>query len=110
MPRKGFDLLAKPVGRIVLNLEALLSYCHVVIRERGATSVEGQGRLGFLQRITDQSVILLVTMADTSDDRTRLTRLNGQRHFRRRLHTCRDSAAPRPHQPSVLEQGVLAHK
>ena len=43
-----FDSLQKPLGRIVLNLEALLSYCHVVTRERGATSVGGARALGLL--------------------------------------------------------------
>ena len=70
-----FDSLQKPLGRIVLNLEALLSYCHVVTRERGATSAEGQRCLEFLQCITEQSVVLLGMMADASDECMLLTRL-----------------------------------
>ena len=69
-----FDSLQKPLGKIVLNLEALLSYCHVVTRERGATSVEGQRCLEFLQCITEQNVVLLGMMADASDECMLLTR------------------------------------
>jgi hypothetical protein len=37
-----FDSLQKPLGRIVLNLEALVRYCHLVIRDRGAGSERGE--------------------------------------------------------------------
>ena len=38
-----FDSLQKPLGRIVLNLEAITSYCHIVGRDRGPSSVGVQG-------------------------------------------------------------------
>ena len=36
-----FDSLQRPWGKIVVNLEALVSYCRVVVRDRGATSEDG---------------------------------------------------------------------
>jgi len=69
-----FDSLQKPLGRIVLNLEALLSYCHIVIRERGHASEEGQGCMGFVQAMTEVNVILLGMMADAADECMILTR------------------------------------
>ena len=69
-----FDSLQKPLGRIVLNLEALLSYCHVVTRERSANSPEVPRCLEFLQCITEQNVLLLGMMADASDECMMLTR------------------------------------
>ena len=65
----------------MLSLEALLSYCHVVTQDRGATSAEGQGCLEFLQRTTGQNVILLGMMDDASDEHTLLTRLMGKDTF-----------------------------
>jgi hypothetical protein len=49
-----FDSLQKPLGRIVLNLEAITSYCHIVTRDRGPSSVEGQGCGAFLNALTDE--------------------------------------------------------
>ena len=69
-----FDSLQKPLGRIVLNLEALLSYCLIVIRERGHASEEGQGCMGFVQAMTEVNVILLGMMADAADECMILTR------------------------------------
>ena len=69
-----FDSLQKPLGRIVLNLEALLSYCYVVVRERGQTSEEGQGCMALLQAMTEENVILLGMMADAADECMILTR------------------------------------
>ena len=65
-----FGSRPQPLGWLLLNLEARLSYSHVVSREAGPRQWMGQGRLGFLQRITDQNVILLGMVADASDDRT----------------------------------------
>ena len=36
------DPRQRPLENIVINLEELVSYCHMVVRDRGATS-EGQG-------------------------------------------------------------------
>ena len=51
-----------------------MSYCHVVVRDRGATSEEGQGCATFLTLLTEKNVILLGMMADGSDERVLLTR------------------------------------
>ena len=69
-----FDSLQKPLGRITLNLEALLSYCYIVVRERGQTSEEGQGCMALLQALTEENVILLGMMADAADECMILTR------------------------------------
>ena len=61
--------------RIVLNLEALLSYCHLVVRERGATPEEGHWRLALLASLPAESVILLGMMVDASDECMILSRL-----------------------------------
>ena len=51
-----------------------MSYCHVVVRDRGATSEEGQGCVAFLSLLTEENVILLGMMVDGSDARIVLTR------------------------------------
>ena len=76
-----FDSLQKPLGRIVLNLEALLSYCNLVVRERGPTSLDGQGCISFLDSLTEENVILLGMMADASDECMILTRFMDQESF-----------------------------
>ena len=76
-----FDSLQKPLGRIVLNLEALLSYCTLVVRERGPTSDEGQGCIAFLECLTEENVILLGMMADASDECMILTRFMDKEAF-----------------------------
>ena len=45
-----------------------MSYGHAVVRDRGATSEEGQGCVAFLTRLTEENVILLGMMADGSDE------------------------------------------
>ena len=57
----------KTLGCIVLNLEAIISYGHIVSRERGPSSAEGQGCGAFLNALTEESVILLGMIADASD-------------------------------------------
>ena len=52
-----FESLQKPLRRRVINLEALASYCHVVVRYRGATSEEGQVCVACLMILTEENVI-----------------------------------------------------
>jgi hypothetical protein len=47
-----------------LNLEAIISYCHIVGRDRGPSSVYGQCCGAFLNALTEESVILLGMIAD----------------------------------------------
>ena len=63
-----FDSLQKPLGKLVINLEAPVSYCHVVVRDRAATSEAGQGCVACLMLMTEENVILLGMMADASDE------------------------------------------
>ena len=51
-----------------------MSYCHVVVRERGATSEEGQGCVAFFQVLTEENVILLGATVDGNDECLILTR------------------------------------
>ena len=76
-----FDSLQKPLGRIVLNLEAIISYCHIVSRDRGPSSAEGQGCGAFLNALTEESVILLGMIADASDECMMVTRLMDREIF-----------------------------
>ena len=76
-----FDSLQKPLGRIVLNLEAITSYCHIVTRDRGPSSVEGQGCGAFLNALTEESVILLGMIADASDECMMVTRMMDREIF-----------------------------
>ena len=41
-----FDSRQRPLGKIVINLEALVSYCHGVVRDRGATECDLLGHDG----------------------------------------------------------------
>jgi hypothetical protein len=77
-----FDSLQKPLGRIVLNLEALVRYCHLVIRDRGAGSEEGQGCLAFLHSLTEENVTLLGMMAGAADECMILTRFMDRGAFK----------------------------
>jgi hypothetical protein len=78
---RRFDSLHKPLGRIVLNLEAINNYCHIVGRDRGPSSVEGQGCGAFLNALTEESVIWLGMIADASDECTMVTRLMDREIF-----------------------------
>ena len=60
---------------MVLNIEEIISYCHIVGRDRGTLSVEGQGCGAFLNALVEESVILLGTIADASDECMMVTRL-----------------------------------
>ena len=64
----------------MINLEALVSYCHVVVRDRGATSEEGQNCAACIKILTQENVIILGVMADGSDERMLLSRfMDGDR-------------------------------
>ena len=76
-----FDSLQKPLGRTVVTLEALVSYCHLVIRERRATSEERQGCAAPLSSLTEENVILMGMMGDASDECTILTRFMDRETF-----------------------------
>ena len=85
-------LFNKSRGSIALNLEAIISYCHIVSRDRGPSLVEGQDCGAFLNALTEESVILLGMVADAGDICTMATRLMGREIFD--VGTCGQNLMP----------------
>ena len=79
--KPSFRLFAKPLGRIVLNLEAIANYCHIVGRGRGPSSVKGQGCGAFLKALAEESVILLGMIVGASDEYMMATRMMDREIF-----------------------------
>ncbi len=73
--KQRFDSIQKPLGRIVLNLEALIATATIVLDERGPNSNEGSGAADFLNLLSDEVVVLLGMMADASDECMIVTRM-----------------------------------
>ncbi len=74
--KQRFDSTAKPLGRCVMNLDALLTTCRIIrgTRERGSEA--GQTCANFLNLIIGQPEVILLMgmMADASDECLVLTR------------------------------------
>ena len=81
--KQRFDSTAKPLGRCVLNLDAVISTMNIVCGEYPATSKEHRGAAEFLQVLSQEANRILLGMsADASDECLLLTRFFDKEAFR----------------------------
>ena len=72
--KQRFDSTAKPLGRCVWHLDALISTCHIVRDTQGMRTDAGRACNHFLNLLDAQAVVLLGMLADASDECLVLTR------------------------------------
>ena len=81
--KQRFDSTAKPLGRCLLNLDAVISTMNIVCGEHPTTSKEHRGAAEFLHAVSQEAnLILLGMLADASDECLLLTRLLDKEAFR----------------------------
>ena len=81
--KQRFDSTAKPLGRCLLNLDAVISTMNIVCGEYPATSKEHRGAAEFLHVLSQEAnLILLGMLADASDECLLLTRFFDKEAFR----------------------------
>ena len=67
--KQWFDSTAKPLGRCLLNLDAVINTMNIVCGEYPKTSKEHRGAAEFLHVLSQEAnLILLGTLADASDE------------------------------------------
>ena len=79
--KQRFDSSAKPLGRCVLNLDALISTMEIIMRQRPTSSKEAQGARQFLAILNERSVLLMGMLADATDECLVLTRFFDKEAF-----------------------------
>jgi hypothetical protein len=80
--KQRFDSTAKPLGRCMLNLEALTSTMDIICRGHQPATKEHRGAAAFLELLEERHVVLLGMMADASDEALLLTRFFDREAFR----------------------------
>ena len=81
--KQRFDSTAKPLGRCLLNLDAVISTMHIVCGEYAAASKEHRGAAESLRVLSQEAnLILLGMLADASDECLLLTRFFDKEAFR----------------------------
>ncbi len=78
--KQRFDSTAKPLGRCVLNLDALISEA-TLLRGQLGNEAQRKGAADFLDLLTDEVFILMGMMADASDECLLLTRFFDKEQF-----------------------------
>ena len=73
--KQRFDSTAKPLGRAVLFMEALIAVAQKISTVRGRSSEEGRRAESFLSFIGPEELLTLAMAADAGDESLMLTRL-----------------------------------
>ena len=79
--KQRFDSSAKPLGRCILNLDALIRAVEIIMRQRPTNSKEAQGARQLLAILNERSVLLMGMLADATDERLVLTRFFDKEAF-----------------------------
>ena len=79
--KQRFDSTAKPLGRCLWNLDALISTCHIILERRQPRSEPGKSCTRFIDLLSEEVVVLLGMLADASDECLLLTRFFDQGMF-----------------------------
>ena len=65
--KQRFDSSAKPLARVLFNLDATISTCQIIRDSRGSTDKAVKHCNAFLEMLTPLTVILLGMMADNEE-------------------------------------------
>ncbi len=76
-----FETVAKPFGRLVRFLPAVIQTAMDVVAERGPKSDEGKVSINFLKSLDDEFVLQLGMLADCGEECLRLTRFLDSEDF-----------------------------
>ena len=79
--KQRFDSTAKPLGRCLWNLDALISTCHIIQETRGVRTDAGKSCAQFIALLNEEVVVQLGMLADASDECLVLTRFFDQGMF-----------------------------
>ena len=80
--KQRFDSTAKPLGRCLLNLDAIISAMDILSRRSLSNSKDGRGSRDFLSFLNERNLILMGMLADASDECLGLTRFFDREAFR----------------------------
>jgi len=106
--KQRFDSTAKPLGRCLLNLDAVISMMNIVCGEYPATSNEHRGAAEFLHVLSHEAnLILLGMLADASDECLLLTRFFDKEAFKLEEMAEQMAAFTRKLQWLFAEKGCL---
>ena len=79
--RQRCDSTAKPLGRCLWHLDALINTCQIIRDTRGPTTPAGKICDAFLSALDEETIILLGMLADANDECLALTRFFDNSRF-----------------------------